>query len=34
LVEKPFGNDLASARKLNDAMHQFFPEDAIYRVDH
>ena len=34
MVEKPFGNDLASARKLNDTMHQFFPEDAIYRVDH
>jgi glucose-6-phosphate 1-dehydrogenase len=34
MVEKPFGNDLASACKLNDTMHQFFPEDAIYRVDH
>jgi glucose-6-phosphate 1-dehydrogenase len=34
MVEKPFGNDLASASKLNDTMHQFFPEDAIYRVDH
>jgi glucose-6-phosphate 1-dehydrogenase len=34
MVEKPFGNDLASARKLNDTMHQFFPDDAIYRVDH
>ena len=34
MVEKPFGNDLASASKLNDTMHLFFPEDAIYRVDH
>jgi glucose-6-phosphate 1-dehydrogenase len=34
MVEKPFGNDLASARALNATMHQFFPEDAIYRVDH
>ncbi|MFY9773113.1 MAG: hypothetical protein WAK28_00905 [Trebonia sp.] len=34
MVEKPFGNDLASASKLNDTMHQFFPEDAVYRVDH
>jgi glucose-6-phosphate 1-dehydrogenase len=34
MVEKPFGNDLASARQLNDTMHQFFPEEAIYRVDH
>jgi hypothetical protein len=29
MVEKPLGNDLASARKLNDTMHQFFPDDAI-----
>ncbi len=34
MVEKPFGTDLASARQLNDTMHQYFPEDAIYRVDH
>jgi glucose-6-phosphate 1-dehydrogenase len=34
MVEKPFGNDLASARQLNDTMHKFFPENAIYRVDH
>ena len=34
MVEKPFGNDFASARQLNDTMHQFFPEEAIYRVDH
>jgi glucose-6-phosphate 1-dehydrogenase len=36
MVEKPFGNGLASARKLNDTMHQFFPEDAIctVRPDH
>ena len=34
MVEKPFGNDLASASKLNDTMDQLFPEDAIYRVDH
>jgi glucose-6-phosphate 1-dehydrogenase len=34
MVEKPFGNDLASARALNDEMHQYFPEDSIYRVDH
>ncbi len=34
MVEKPFGTDLASARQLNSTMHQFFPEDAIYRVDH
>jgi glucose-6-phosphate 1-dehydrogenase len=34
MVEKPFGTDLASAQQLNATMHQFFPEDAIYRVDH
>jgi glucose-6-phosphate 1-dehydrogenase len=34
MVEKPFGTDLASARKLNATMHKFFPEDAVYRVDH
>jgi glucose-6-phosphate 1-dehydrogenase len=34
MVEKPFGNDLASAQALNATMHGYFPEDAIYRVDH
>lgn len=34
MVEKPFGNDLTSAQQLNQTMHQYFPEDAIYRVDH
>jgi glucose-6-phosphate 1-dehydrogenase len=34
MVEKPFGFDLASARELNATMHQFFPEESIYRVDH
>jgi glucose-6-phosphate 1-dehydrogenase len=34
MVEKPFGNDLASARQLNATMRSYFPEDAIYRVDH
>jgi glucose-6-phosphate 1-dehydrogenase len=34
MVEKPFGTDLASAIKLNETMHQYFPEEAIYRVDH
>src|SRR6202161_1088004 len=33
MVEKPFGIDLASSRQLNDTMHQYFPEDAIFRVD-
>jgi glucose-6-phosphate 1-dehydrogenase len=34
MVEKPFGNDLASARQLDLTMHRFFSEDDIYRVDH
>ncbi|HEY5358187.1 MAG TPA: glucose-6-phosphate dehydrogenase [Streptosporangiaceae bacterium] len=34
MVEKPFGTDLASAGQLNSLMHQYFPEEAIYRVDH
>ncbi len=34
MVEKPFGHDLASALALNETMHQYFPEESIYRVDH
>jgi glucose-6-phosphate 1-dehydrogenase len=34
MVEKPFGHDLDSARALNETMQRYFPEDAIYRVDH
>src|ERR1700677_1303673 len=34
MVEKPFGNDLTSAQQLNVTMQKYFPEDAIYRVDH
>ncbi len=34
VLEKPFGRDLASARELNQVLHQYFPEEAIYRIDH
>jgi glucose-6-phosphate 1-dehydrogenase len=34
VIEKPFGRDLASARELNRTLHQFFPEEAIFRIDH
>jgi glucose-6-phosphate 1-dehydrogenase len=34
IVEKPFGRDLASARKLNQLARSVFPEDAIFRIDH
>jgi glucose-6-phosphate 1-dehydrogenase len=33
-VEKPFGHDLASARALNETLHEVFPESAIFRIDH
>jgi glucose-6-phosphate 1-dehydrogenase len=34
IIEKPFGRDLASARELNRVLHEFFPEPAIFRIDH
>jgi glucose-6-phosphate 1-dehydrogenase len=34
IVEKPFGRDLASARKLNRVARSVFPEDSIFRIDH
>jgi glucose-6-phosphate 1-dehydrogenase len=34
VVEKPFGHDLASARRLNATLHRFLPEEAIFRIDH
>ncbi len=34
VIEKPFGHDLASARALNEVLHEHFREDQIYRIDH
>jgi glucose-6-phosphate 1-dehydrogenase len=34
IIEKPFGIDLESARKLNDAVHAFFDESRVFRIDH
>ena len=34
IVEKPFGRDVASARALNATLHESFPEQAVYRIDH
>ena len=34
IMEKPFGTDLASAVKLNDALHATFDESQIFRIDH
>jgi len=34
IIEKPFGHDLESARRLNAAIGAFLDEDQIYRIDH
>ncbi len=34
MVEKPFGQDLESARELNQLVHRYFDESQIYRIDH
>ena len=34
VVEKPFGNDLASAQELNRVLLSAFKEADIYRIDH
>jgi glucose-6-phosphate 1-dehydrogenase len=34
VVEKPFGHDLASARKLAADLHQYLDESQLYRIDH
>ena len=34
VVEKPFGHDVASARELNDEVHQYIDESQLYRIDH
>jgi len=34
VVEKPFGEDIDSARELNARLHQHFDEDQIFRIDH
>lgn len=34
IIEKPFGTDLTSARKLNDDINAVLSEDQIFRIDH
>lgn len=34
VIEKPFGRDLASARKLNRRLHDHFSEPQLFRIDH
>ena len=34
VVEKPFGHSVETAAALNHAIHDVFPEEAIFRIDH
>jgi glucose-6-phosphate 1-dehydrogenase len=34
VVEKPFGQDQESARRLNARIHRYFDESQVYRIDH
>lgn len=34
MIEKPFGHDLESAKKLNNEIREAFAESDIYRIDH
>jgi glucose-6-phosphate 1-dehydrogenase len=34
VIEKPFGRDLQSALALDQALHQYFEEKQIFRIDH
>jgi glucose-6-phosphate 1-dehydrogenase len=34
IIEKPFGRDLTSARKLNQTVLKAFDEPQVYRIDH
>ena len=34
IMEKPFGTDLESAKKLNARLHEVFDESQIFRIDH
>lgn len=34
VAEKPFGDDLHSARRLNTLLHEVAPEEQVFRIDH
>jgi glucose-6-phosphate 1-dehydrogenase len=34
IIEKPFGHDLSSARRLNTVLRNSFSEKQVYRMDH
>jgi glucose-6-phosphate 1-dehydrogenase len=34
IIEKPFGDDLQSARKLNESLFAYLGETQVFRIDH
>ncbi|MEU7108195.1 glucose-6-phosphate dehydrogenase [Streptomyces sp. NPDC046215] len=34
VIEKPFGHDLKSAQELNQVVHEVFPPEEVFRIDH
>ncbi|MEV5507425.1 glucose-6-phosphate dehydrogenase [Streptomyces orinoci] len=34
VIEKPFGHDLKSAQELNRIVHEVFPANEVFRIDH
>lgn len=34
VIEKPFGHDLKSAQELNQVVHEVFPPNEVFRIDH
>jgi glucose-6-phosphate 1-dehydrogenase len=34
IIEKPFGHDLESARRLNNEISHYFRENQVFRMDH
>ncbi|MEV4685119.1 glucose-6-phosphate dehydrogenase, partial [Streptomyces kurssanovii] len=34
VIEKPFGHDLVSAKELNQVVHEVFPPNEVFRIDH
>ena len=34
VIEKPFGSNAQTARRLNEAVHRVFREGQVYRIDH
>ena len=34
VIEKPFGQDLVTAKRLNEVVHSVFREENVFRIDH